>query len=104
MKKLILGLVLVLCGIISLTIGCDKAQAGSMQSFLSQVRSAPGVISATQEVGTVWVQVQGTQDFQARGQELADMMAAWHKAEVGGPICIRIFYGNRNTIGRACNY
>ena len=33
--------------------------------------------------------------MQARGQELADMMGQWYKAQVGGDvgICVRVYYG-----------
>jgi len=79
------------------------AEENKFDNFMEELKRAPGVITAFREGLTLWVQVSGTSEFQARGQEFADMISAWYTKEVGGLVCVRVFYGNRNTIGSACN-
>jgi len=89
--------------ILSIAIGSTIAEANQFDDFMKELKSAPGVITAFREELTLWVQVPGSSEFQARGQEFADMIAAWYTRAVGGVICVRVFYGDRRTIGRTCN-
>ncbi len=79
------------------------ASEDNFGSFMAQLKKAPGVITAFREAMTLWVQVPGTVEFQDRGQELANIILIWYMNVVGGDICVRVFHGNRHTIGRACN-
>lgn len=76
----------------------------NFDDFMKELSKAPGVIVAHREAATLWVKVAGTPDFKGRGQELAEMIADWYRAKVGGVICVRVYYGDRHTIGRACRY
>lgn len=80
------------------------SMSNKYENFLKDLRSAPGVISVDREYATLWVQVPGSQEFQARGQEFADMISQWYKAEMGQEICVRTYYGNRRTIGNSCKW
>jgi len=81
-----------------------KGKGISEEVYLNKLRSAPGVIVVHKESSTIWVKVQGTAEFRNRAQELAEMSARLYKYEVGGSICVRYYYGDRHTIGRACTY
>ena len=78
--------------------------AGSFEDFMNGLNKAPGVITAHRESATLWVKIPGSADYMARGQELAEMIADWYKAKVGGVICVRVYYGDRHTIGKSCRY
>jgi hypothetical protein len=76
----------------------------NFDDFMSELKEAPGVIAAHREAATLWVKVAGPPDFKERAQELAEKIADWYKAKVGGIICVRVYYGNRHTIGKACRH
>jgi hypothetical protein len=78
------------------------AGSNKFDNFINELRGSHGVITAFREGLTLWVQVPGSSEFQARGQEFADMISAWYTRAVGGVVCVRVFYGNRRTIGRTC--
>ena len=89
--------------ILSITIGLTTAEANQFDSFMQDLRNAPNVITAFREGLTIWVQVPGSSEYQVRGQEFADMICTWYTRDVGGSVCVRVFYGKRHTVGRSCN-
>lgn len=96
-------LLVVICLFVAISSTHSIASEDNFDAFMAELKKAPGVITAFREYTTLWVQVPGTLDFQVRGQEFADMILAWYLRDVGHIGCVRVFYGNRRTIGRACN-
>lgn len=98
MRKGLAAIVVLLFWVIS-----TLSNANPLDDFMAEIKTAPGVINVFREGLTIWVQVPGSSDFQSRGQELADMFAAWHRNKIGGLTpCFRVFYGDRRTVGNSC--